>query len=310
MPPLPPRFPSIEGLRAFEAAARLGSFERAADELHITASAVSKRVATLEELLDAHLLQRTTKPLTLTTTGKEYLEQVRAALGLLAAVPLHQRARRAQTRLRVCAPPTFARQILVPHLQDYTEAHPDVDLEVVLSIPYLDPGTMQADVQVRHGDATAAGGTLLMDDVVTPMASPALLGRLPPLRTPADLLGAPLLRTPLEPWAPWWAAAGLRAPEPTQGPKLVDLGLLLEAAVSGQGIALARPTLARHWLASGALVPLFALTARPSHHYYLMPHAHNGAAAEFAQWLHSVCARVAQEAAALLPAADVSSGKP
>ncbi|MCX7660118.1 MAG: LysR family transcriptional regulator [Caldimonas manganoxidans] len=304
------RFPSIEGLRAFEAVARLGSFERASEELHITASAVSKRVAALEEHLDTALLVRSGRSLSLTAAGKEYLEQVRAALELLAAVPLHRRGPAARTRLRVCAPPTFARQILVPHLQDYTEAHPDVDLEVVLSIPYLDPGTMQADVQVRHGDATAAGGTLLMDDVVTPMASPALLGRLPPLRTPADLLGAPLLRTPLEPWAPWWAAAGLRAPEPTQGPKLVDLGLLLEAAVSGQGIALARPTLARHWLASGALVPLFALTARPSHHYYLMPHAHNGAAAEFAQWLHSVCARVAQEAAALLPAADVSSGKP
>nr|WP_157451342.1 LysR family transcriptional regulator [Caldimonas taiwanensis] len=304
------RFPSIEGLRAFEAVARLGSFERASEELHITASAVSKRVAALEEHLDTALLVRSGRSLSLTAAGKEYLEQVRAALELLAAVPLHRRGPAARTRLRVCAPPTFARQILVPHLQDYTEAHPDVDLEVVLSIPYLDPGTMQADVQVRHGDATAAGGTLLMDDVVTPMASPALLGRLPPLRTPADLLGAPLLRTPLEPWAPWWAAAGLRAPEPTQGPKLVDLGLLLEAAVSGQGIALARPTLARHWLASGALVPLFALTARPSHHYYLMPHAHNGAAAEFAQWLHSVCARVVQEAAALLPAADVSSGKP
>lgn len=309
MPPLPPRFPSIEGLRAFEAAARLGSFERAADELHITASAVSKRVATLEELLDAHLLQRTTKPLTLTTTGKEYLEQVRAALGLLAAVPLHQRARRAQTRLRVCAPPTFARQILVPHLQDYTAAHPEVELEVVLSIPYLDPGTMDADVQVRNGDA-AAGGTLLMDDVVTPMAAPALLQRLPPLRTPADLLGAPLLRTPLEPWAPWFAAAAVEAPEPTQGPKLVDLGLLLEAAVSGQGIALGRPSLARHWLACGALVPPFALTARPAHHYYLMPHARSGAPAEFADWLRSVCAQVAQEAAALLRPAELPSGKP
>lgn len=310
MPPLPPRFPSIEGLRAFEAAARLGSFERAADELHITASAVSKRVATLEELLDTQLLQRTAKPLALTAAGKEYLEQVRAALGLLAAMPLHQRAARPQTRLRVCAPPTFARQILVPALEAYTTAHPDVELEVVLSIPYLDAGSMEADVQVRNGDVAAAGGTLLMDDVVTPMAAPALLQRLPPLRSPADLLGAPLLRTPLEPWAPWFAAAALDAPEPAQGPKLVDLGLLLEAAVSGQGIALGRPSLARHWLASGALVPLFALTARPANQYYLMPHARSGAPAEFAQWLRSVCAQVAQEAAALLAPAELPSGKP
>lgn len=310
MPALPPRFPSIEGLRAFEAAARLGSFERAADELHITASAVSKRVATLEELLDTQLLQRTAKPLALTAAGKEYLEQVRAALGLLAAMPLHQRAGRPQTRLRVCAPPTFARQVLVPALEAYTTAHPEVELEVVLSIPYLDPGTMDADVQVRNGDAAAAGGTLLMDDVVTPMAAPALLQRLPPLRTPADLLNAPLLRTPLEPWAPWFAAAALEAPEPAQGPKLVDLGLLLEAAVSGQGIALGRPSLARHWLASGALVPLFALTARPANQYFLMPHARSGAPAEFAHWLRSVCAQVAQEAVAQLAPAELPSGKP
>jgi LysR family transcriptional regulator, glycine cleavage system transcriptional activator len=180
----------------------------------------------------------------------------------------------------------------------------------VLSIPYLDPGTMDADVQVRNGDAAAAGGTLLMDDVVTPMAAPALLQRLPPLRMPADLLGAPLLRTPLEPWAPWFAAAGLDAPEPAQGPKLVDLGLLLEAAVSGQGIALGRPSLARHWLASGALVPLFALTARPANQYYLMPHARSGAPAGFAHWLRSVCAQVAQEAVMLLAPAELPSGKP
>lgn len=300
MPALPPRFPSIEGLRAFEAAARLGSFERAADELHVTASAVSKRVATLEELLDTQLLQRAAKPLALTAAGKEYLEQVRAALGLLAAMPLHQRTGRAQARLRVCAPPTFARQILVPQLEAYTSTHPEVELEVVLSIPYLDAGATEADVQVRNGNAAAAGGTVLMDDVVTPMAAPALLARLPALRTPADLLAAPLLRTPLEPWAPWFAAAGLDAPEPAQGPKLVDLGLLLEAAVSGQGVALGRPSLARHWLASGALVPLLAITARPANQYYLMPHARAGAAAGFARWLQVACAQVVQEAAALL----------
>jgi DNA-binding MarR family transcriptional regulator len=95
------RLPSIDGLRAFEAAARLGTFERAADELAITASAVSKRVATLEELLGTGLLVRTGKTLALTASGKEYLAQVRAALGLLAAMPLHQRRAQHRERLRV-----------------------------------------------------------------------------------------------------------------------------------------------------------------------------------------------------------------
>ena len=292
-PPSPPdvRFPSIDGLRAFEAAARLGSFERAADELAVTASAVSKRLATLEELLGTPLLQRGGKALALTAAGKEYLEQVRSALGLLAAMPLHQRTAQRVERLRVTMPPTFARQILVPQLEAFTRAHPAVELELLLSIPYLDTAALDSDLEVRAGDASAlGGGALLLDDRVLPVAAPSLIERLPPLRAPADLAHAPLLRTPLDPWTPWLRAAGLDWPEPASGPKLVDLGMLLEAAVSGQGVALARPTLARHWLATGTLRPLFAITAPAANPYFLLPADPVGAAAAFAQWLRGICA--------------------
>lgn len=294
------RFPSIDGLRAFEAAARLGSFERAADELSVTASAVGKRIAALEDLLGTPLFTRGAKPLALTASGKEYLAQVGAALGLLAAVPLHRRAVQRSEKLRVSAPPTFARQILVPQLERFGATQPQVELEVVLSIPFLDVAASDADVQVRHGHAAAHEGRVLMHDVVLPLAAPALLQRLPPLRTPADLDRAPLLRTPIEPWAPWFAAAGLERGEPASGPKLVDLGLTLEAAVAGQGIALARPSLARHWLETGTLVPVFGLTATPAHQYYLLPHAPHGAAALFADWLVEVCGEVAAQALALV----------
>lgn len=294
------RFPSIDGLRAFEAAARLGSFERAADELNVTASAVGKRVAALEDLLGTPLFTRSVKPLALTASGKEYLAQVGAALGLLAAVPLHRRAVQRVERLRVSAPPTFARQILVPQLERFTAAQPQIELEIVLSIPYLDAAATDADVEIRHGRAQAHDGRVLMHDVVLPLAAPALLQRLPPLREPRDLRDAPLLRTPIEPWAPWFAAAGLDWPEPTQGPKLVDLGLTLEAAVAGLGIALARPSLARHWLETGTLVAPFTLSTAPAHQYYLLPHAAQGAAAAFADWLAEVCRDTADQAAALL----------
>jgi len=298
------RLPSIDGLRAFEAAARLGSFERAADELAITASAVGKRIATVEELLGTPLFQRTPR-LALTAAGKEYLEQVRAALGLLAAVPLHQRSVQRLQRLRVRTPPTFARQILVPQLPAFTSAHPEVELEVVLSIPFLDDGggAGEADVDVRHGDVTAI--TPLIQDVVLPVAAPSLLAKLPPLAAPASLAQVPLLRTPLEPWVPWFRAAGLDWPEPASGPRLVDLGMTLEAAVAGQGVALARPSLAGHWLESGALVPLFgaAITAVPAYHYYLAPHAATGAAPLFARWLRETCERIARLALEHLSAA-------
>jgi DNA-binding transcriptional LysR family regulator len=304
-PPDDLRLPSIDALRAFDAAARLGTFERAADELAVTASAVGKRVANLEDLLGTALFVRSGKSLALTTAGREYLQQVRAALGLLAAVPLHRRAAQRVQRLRVRATPTFARQVLVPQLDGFTAAHPDVELEVLLSIPFHgSEGGAEADVEVRTGELSALpeGASALMHDVVLPMAAPALLQRLPPLRTPADLAQAPLLRTPLDPWVPWFRAAGLDWPEPTQGPKLVDLGLTLEAAVSAQGVALGRPSLAQHWLATGTLKPLFGITAVPAQQYLLLQQSAAPAAAAFVHWLRERCAQVERDSMALLQA--------
>lgn len=294
------RFPSIEGLRAFDAAARLGSFERAADELAVTASAVSKRVAALEDLLGTPLFTRGAKALALTAAGREYLQQVTQALGLLAAMPQHRREQQRVQKLRICAPPTFARQILVPELESFTAAHPAIELEVMLSIPFLHTQAAEADIEVRHD---TAGGDVLLQDLTLPMAAPTLLARCGPLQRPADLAGVPLLRTPIEPWVPWFRAAGLDWPEPASGPRLVDLGLTLEAAVSGQGVALGRPTLARHWLRGGALQPLFDVRARPAQAYHLLPHAGTGPAPRFAAWLRDTCARVQAEAHALISGA-------
>jgi LysR family transcriptional regulator, glycine cleavage system transcriptional activator len=295
-----PRLPSLEGLRAFEAAARLGSFERAADELALTASAIGKRIATVEDLLGTPLFSRSAKPLALTAAGREYLDRVRPAIDLLLAMPQHRRSRQRGHRLRVVAPPTFARQILVPHLDDFARRHADVELEVVLSIPYLDAAPPSADVQVRHGIAADAS-RVLMQDLVLPLAAPSLLARSAPLKTPADLRQQVLLRTPIEPWLPWFEAAGLDWPEPADGPKLVDLGLTLEAAVQGQGIALARPSLARPWIEAGSLVAPLAIAARPAAHYHLAAVADDDAARAFAAWLHERCAQWVRAAHALLP---------
>lgn len=295
----PIRLPSLEALRAFEAALRLGSFERAADELAVGASAVGKRIAALESLIGTELLQRGGKALTPTAAGLDYLAQIRPALTLLAAVPQHRRHVQRARRLRVSAPPTFARQILVPALGDFAAAHPGIELEVVLSIPFLDLRPGEADVEVMHGDPSASDATVLMHDVVLPLAAPALIQRHRPLRHPGDLSAWPLLRTPLEPWTPWFQAAGLGWPEPHSGPMLVDLGLTLEAAVAGQGVALGRPSLARSWLASGALQPLFALHTRPARHY-VVRHGSGAHASAFAAWLGDRCARHAADAQALL----------
>jgi LysR family transcriptional regulator, glycine cleavage system transcriptional activator len=296
----------MEGLRAFEAAARLGSFERAAGELSITASAVGKRVVALEALLGQPLFERSAKALVLTVAGREYLQTAGAALALLQAMPQHQSSylppqQRVQ-RLRVSTPPTFARQVLVPALASFANLHPLIELEVLLSIPYLGSSGLQADVEVHHS-ACAAGSDdePLLHDCVLPMAAPSLLQRLPVMHTPVDLAHAPLLRTPIEPWAPWFKAVGLGWPEPSQGHKLVDLGLTLEAAVCSQGVVLGRPSLARHWLQAGSLVPLFDTTAQPTQQYRLRVNS-TGAAEVFAHWLRSTCAALDLQSQALLSA--------
>lgn len=299
MPPRPIRLPSLDALLAFEAVARAGSFEAAADELALTASAVAKRVAGLEERLDQPLfLRQPARGLSLTPAGHEYLPQVRQALALLQAMPLHQRSSAPKERLRVSSTPTFARQLLVPALPAFAAAHPRVELELTLSVPLLAEGDAGADVEIRHGAVPdeLSPAQVLLHDRLTPLAAPELLARHAPLATPADLLALPLLRTPLQPWAPWLRAAGLaEAPEPDDGPRFVDLGLTLAAALRGQGVALARLSLARHELAEGRLVQPFALTVPAERHYGLVCHRPSPAAEAFAGWLQAHCRAVEAE---------------
>ncbi|WP_396271065.1 LysR substrate-binding domain-containing protein [Ideonella sp.] len=257
------RLPSLDALRAFEAAARLGQYERAADELAVTASAVAKRVGTLEDLLGGPLFQRATKPLALTAEGKEYLARIAPLLAQLAALPQHRRTHQRRQRLRLTAPPTFARQIIVPALPQLHQACPQIELELVLSVPFMDAAAPEADLHVRLTPLAQAGPALLMVDHLLPLAAPSLLAHTQP-RTLADLARLPLLRTPVDPWAPWAAAAGLDLPEPDEGPRLVDLGLVLEAAIHGQGVALARPSLALGALRAGLLAPVLGAGATPT----------------------------------------------
>lgn len=297
------RFPPIEALRAFEAVTRLGSFDAVASEMAITASAVSKRIAALETLIGVTLFDRVGRRRVLTAAGKEYAEQVRAALNQLAGIGLHQRAAQVQPRLRVLSTPTFAREVLVPRLKGFTDQHSDAEIEIVVAIPYLDVATPDADVTISFGPrhSQASGSSVprplaepLLFEPAFAVAAPALAERFK-LREPSDLLRAdprrrpPLLRCPLEPWAPWFAAAGLVATEPSGGVKLVDLGLALEAAASGQGVALARQSLAQRWLDRGELRDLFTLRSQPADGYSLSVQQASDLALAFAQWLRREC---------------------
>lgn len=293
-----PRLPSLAAIQAFEAAARLGGFEPAGAELGVTASAIGKRIGTLEAQLDTVLFVRSRRGATLTPAGREYLEQVRSALGQLSAAALKARAEPPTELLRVVSTPTFARQVLIPYLPEFTDSHPQVDLEILFSVPYLEIAPPNADLWIRFGNGQYPGLHVqqLTDDEVFAVCSPGYQRRHGPFERPEDLAHAALLRCPMEPWRPWFDQAGLDWPEPTQGVWLVDLGMVLAAAHAGQGVALSRKTLAAEWLNEGKLVRLFDVTSRGEFQYYLCHEQRRplqGGARAFADWIAGVCAHIA-----------------
>lgn len=264
------RLPPLHCLQALEAVARHGTVVAAANELCVTPSAISHRLRQLEEWLGQPLIGRP-QPLTLTPYATQYADAARAALAGLAALPPPRTSKLA--RLQVAVPPTFARNILVPRLADFTRRQPEVELELHLAIPLLDVKAGEADVEVRFGAgqyADAGECELLLAEPVFPVASPLYLKRIGAIDTPAALTRATLLRSPLEPWRPWFAAVGLDWPEPAGGVQYNDVGLLMEAAVAGHGIALGRRTIVGHWLAAGLLAEVLPLAADSPHAYWLL----------------------------------------
>jgi DNA-binding transcriptional LysR family regulator len=282
------RLPPLHGLAAFEAVARLRSFTLAAEELCITRSAVSHRLRELEERVGVELIDRGAKPLDVTAAGASYLATVRDALEAVASAA--QAMHPGEGRVVVASPPTFARQVLAPRLAGFRTLHPDVDVAVELAIPLRDLQPAGVDVEIRFGRGLYPEFVTLdlLDEPVFPVAAPAYAHALQ-LHAPADLARATLLRSSLEPWAPWFAAAGLRWPEPATGPRYEDMALLYDAAGEGAGVALARPSFIDPALAAGRLRRLFEVTARSPHAYYLVcrPSAlGRREVVAFVDWLH------------------------
>ena len=288
----PARIPPIQCLLTFEAVARLRSVTLAADELCVTPSAVSHRVRQLEQTIGAKLFGRA--DFSLTTEGSEYLANVREALERLERFPGAQPAP-GKRKLRLAVTPTFARALLIPRLRQFTEAYPEIDLTLQVSIPLLDVVAEDADLMVRFGTGRYADveHVCLARDEVTPLASPAYVRENGPYETPADLEGERLLRSALDPWRTWFVAQGLDWPEPTEGSQFNDVGLMCDAASAGMGIALVRLKLAAPWLDSGALVrlgttPTFTGSVPSPHAHYLCWHTgtmDRWECTAFADWL-------------------------
>jgi LysR family transcriptional regulator, glycine cleavage system transcriptional activator len=147
----------------------------------------------------------------------------------------------------------------MPRLKQFSEAYPEIDLTLQVSIPLLDVVAEDADLTIRFGTGRYADveHVCLMKDEVTPLASPAFAREHGPFDAPEDLEGVPLLRSPLEPWRTWFAAHDLDWPEPVDGSQFNDIGLMCDGAAAGMGVALVRLKLAAPWLEHGTLVSLY-----------------------------------------------------
>ncbi len=281
------RIPPIQCLLTFEALARLRSVTQTSDELCVTPSAVSHRVKQLEQIIGAKLFGRA--DFSLTTEGSAYLAHVREGLASLQKFP-SLAAAPGKRKLRLAVTPTFSRSILIPRLRQFTEAYPEIDLTLQVSIPLLDVVAEDADLMIRYGTGRYADveHVCLLKDEVTPLASPSYVREHGPFVAPEDLEGENLLRSPLEPWRTWFAAHNLDWPEPVDGSQFNDIGLMCDAAAAGMGIGLVRLKLGAPWLERGSLVRLYERNVPSPHAHYLCWRTgmmDRWECAAFAEWL-------------------------
>lgn len=262
----PGRLPPLPAIRVFEAAARLSSVSRAAEELFVTHSAVSHQIRALEEQLGCALFRREGRTIVPTAAGQELLVAANAALHLLADAVAGLKRRSNPNRLSVSAMPSFAGRWLAPRIGGFIDRHPGAEVNVTSTGALVDFARDDVDVCIRWGPGGYAGvqAELLMDDHLFPVLSPALAaGRR--FERPADLAGLPLLRSEGEDWTPWFRAAGLDWPEPAGGLMMSDSGMVLQAAIEGRGVALARRSLAALALRAGVLIRPFAISIAARH---------------------------------------------
>lgn len=267
------RLPSLNALRAFEAAARHGSFTRAATELHVTHAAVSHQVKALEADLKAALFRRAGRGLEVTATGgalASALGEAFARVGL--AVEEARQGDRTGT-LTVSVEPSFAARWLVLRVGRFTAAQPAIQLRLSLSEDVTDFDREDVDLGIRYGRGGWPGlrADLLMGARVFPVCSPALLAAGPPLTVPADLRHHALLHEDSDQyWRDWLSAAGASGVEAHRGPRFDTAHMALAAAAAGQGVALADDALAAADLADGRLVRLFDVATPTDGGYWLV----------------------------------------
>ena len=288
--------PPLVALRAFEAAARNGSFVKAAQELSITPAAVSQQVRYLEERLKVSLFIRHTRSIESTPIGAEYAAALGIAFDQMAAASDRVRVDDHNDRLTIATTPSFAAQWLMPRLIRFQNQHPELDVRLSTSNSLADFARHDIDVAVRYGMGVWPGlnAELLLRTEHFPVCSPALLNGQFPLKTPSDLRHQTMLHLMVDEWTEWLVGAGVGDLVGRRGPQYSDAGLLTQAASEGHGVALGQWVLVADDLATGRLVEPFALRIPSDHAYYVVAppgSLERSKVLAFRRWIHEEAAR-------------------
>jgi LysR family transcriptional regulator, glycine cleavage system transcriptional activator len=269
------RLPSLNGLRAFEAAARHLSFTQAASELNVTQTAISHQIKRLEEELGVRLFIRQNRSLALTAEAQDYLPGIRAAFNDLRLATDRLLRKDDDHVLTVSTLASLAAKWLLPRLTAFQEAHPGIDVRITTSTALVDFKNGDVDAAIRYGRGHWQGvrAEWLMADDFFPVCSPALLSGKKPLRTPEDLRDHVLLHTSTnsDDWRQWLTAAGLPSDLSKQQGITFDLILMtVQAAIDGLGVAMGRTSYVQDDIAKGRLVVPFNISLPADAGFYLV----------------------------------------
>ena len=273
MPERMSRLPPLGAIRAFEAAARHGSFTKAASELGMTQAAISYQVKLLEDRVGAPLFLREPRRVVLSEIGRRLAPQISDAFQRLESA-FGALRKTAEGVLSVTAVHTFATNWLVPRLGTFQMAHPDIAVRLDVSSRNIDFAREEFDVGIRGGLGAWPGlrAHRLIAGDFTPLCSPDLLARHGPLKSPADLLRLPILDGHDHWWRVWLEQAGVRDAEPPKDSSLsLDVqAMLATAAMAGQGVAMLTLAFFTAEIAAGRLVQPFSLIASDGQSYWLV----------------------------------------
>lgn len=284
--------PSLTALRSFECAARHGSFTLAAEELHLTQSAVSRQVKELELTIGTPLFHRIGRRVVLTDAGRGLADELAVELEnirhtLLRAVA----AGSVGSSLRVATLPTFATRWLIPRLADFERRHPGIEVNLNTRLEPFDMARERFDLAIHYGAEDWPGCQLerLCEEVVIPVVNPELLRRLAPT-APGDLVKAPLLHLESRPqaWGEWFQRAGIAVPPFLPGKRFDQFGMIIAAIQAGLGVGLIPRYLIETELVSGGLVQTMGPELRSAGAYWIARPlgVDNANARLFSAWMH------------------------